>query len=404
MVGLTSTVTAIGENRGNVWARLVAPKPEPGARPLVLLHHIDVVPHEPARWEQPAFSGALKDGLIYGRGAIDIKGQGVLQLAALERLIAQKERLKRDVIYLAVSDEEAAGLGAQKAVELQLKEWNPEYLLDEGGFSIRKFINNKDLMVIATTQKRVCKIRIIAEGQAGHGSRPVPDGGPSVLMRALHKLDKNPPQARLTPTTQKTFAHFGVMLGFPVGPLVSRISWPGMLTLLSPTLSANKNINPMLRDTVALTMLEAGQKINVIPARASADFDVRLMPQTKVDDLVKELQAIVDDPKIRFEILMRPLPPYAPSSTDDPLYRSLVDAARAHEPQSAVAPWLMVGANDSRFFAPKGVKTYGFMPVYVSKSQIDTIHGHNENVSLKEFQKGMVVYAEALERFLLRDN
>jgi acetylornithine deacetylase/succinyl-diaminopimelate desuccinylase-like protein len=125
-IGLTtSTIAAIAPQRGDLFARLAAGRPDPESGPLILLHHIDVVPQEAGKWSLPPFSGGISEGRIHGRGAIDDKLLGALQLAALERLAAAKDRLKRDVIFLAVSDEEGAGLGAQAAIQSDLATWRP---------------------------------------------------------------------------------------------------------------------------------------------------------------------------------------------------------------------------------------------------------------------------------------
>lgn len=401
-VGLTSTITAMPDGRGNVWARLAAPSPDPGAGALILIHHIDVVPVERASWSVDPFSGIEKDGKVWGRGAIDIKHLGVLQLAALERLVKARERLRRDVVFLAVSDEEHGGTGAQRAVEENLTVWKAEYILDEGGFAVRSFMNDRDLVVIATTQKRITKLKLTAHGEAGHGSRPIPNGGPDVLRRALDHLADDPPPVRLVPTVQAQLENLGAVAGHPRQLLLERIAWPGVLWALEGRLTQDKNLNPSLRDTMALTILSAGQKDNVIPAEASATFDVRLLPDTNADDFLAHVRRAIGDLPVTAELLFPPLPALEASSTDDPLYHAIEDAMRAHEPEAVVSPWLCVGATDSRFFVPKGVKSFGFDSVFVSKAQLDGIHGHDEHLDVAELEQGIVVYTEALERFLLR--
>ncbi len=399
-MGLTSTVTDLGDNRANIYARL-APNMPTKKGPLVLLHHIDVVPVERDQWTMPPFGGLERDGQIYGRGAIDMKLVGMLQLAAMEMLTRQRDRLEREVIWLAVSDEEALGLGAQRAVADHMNEWLPDYLLDEGGFAVRDFMNGQDIVVVATTQKRPMKVRMIAQGDAGHGSRPIATGGPRVLAEALHRLDAHPRAARLIGTNVHLFEALGRIASFPKSFFLSHISWPGVLWLVEDSLSANKNLNPMIRDTVTPTMLEAGQKANVIPAEASAVLDIRLLPDTSPESLLRDLAALMEGLPVRFEVLEPPGPAVPEAPTDDPFFRGLTDAVRAHAPAAHVAPWTVVGANDSRFFAPRGVKTYGYVPVFLSKQQIDTIHGHDENVSKKELELGLRIYLDAMARTLL---
>lgn len=399
-MGLTSTITAFGDGRGNLHARLEPARPTT-LGPLVLLHHIDVVPVERERWSMPPFGGESKDGRIYGRGAIDMKLVGVLQLAALEMLARERARLQRAVIWLAVSDEEVHGAGAQLAIERYGREWLPDYLLDEGGFAVRDFMSGRDVLVIATTQKRPMKLALVAKGEAGHGSRPIPLGGPRVLAEALHRLDGHPPRARLIDTNVRLFETLGGIAPFPKSFFLSHISWPGMLWMVEDGLAANKNLNPLIRDTLTPTILEAGQKANVIPAEARAVLDVRLLPDTRLEDLLDDLRALLADLPIELEVLEAPGPAVPEAPTSDPFYRGLTEAVRANAPAAAVAPWTVVGANDSRFFAPLGVKTYGYVPVFLSKAQLDTIHGHDENVDASEFALGLRIYADALARTLL---
>ncbi len=399
-LGLTVSSTVWGERRANVWATLSAP--EPKGRPLILLHHIDTVPVERQHWTVDPFAAIRKNGRLYGRGTQDMKAFAALHLAALERLIAQRERLTRDVIFLAVSDEEVQGEGAQRFIADHLAAVDAEYLLDEGGFSLREFLPGHDVAVIATAQKRAAKLRVIADGQAGHGSRPIPDGGPSVLVEAMDRILAAPAPMRIAPYNAPLFEALADITSFPQSALLGRLDWPGVLGALEGRLGKDKNLNPILRDTAALTVLRGGDKDNVIPSEASAVLDVRLLPDSDLDAFIAQLRAAVGDLPVRIEVLDPPDPPVTPSPTDDPLFRALTEAVRAHAPQATVVPWLMVGANDSRFFAPEGVKTYGFGPVFVTRPELDGIHGHDESVDIAELERGMVVYAEALERFLLR--
>ena len=400
-LGLTVTSTVWGDRRANLWAKLESPRADKKGA-IILLHHIDVVPVEREHWTADPFGGATKDGRIYGRGAQDMKAFAALQLAALERLVKQRDRLDRDVIFLAVADEEVDGQGAQRFIRNELEKFGAEYLLDEGGFALENFVEGHDVVVIATAQKRAAKIKVIAEGEAGHGSRPIPGGGPTVLMHALERITSSPSEMRLRPYNVPLFNALGKITPFPRSALLSRIEWPGVLGMLSGKLSADKNVNPVLRDTWAVTVLRAGDKPNVIPSEASAILDVRLLPDTPLETALADLARVVEGLPVRFEVLHQPDPPIEMSPTaGDPLYEALEAAIVSHHPDATVVPWLMVGANDSRFFRPRGVKTYGFGPVFVTKPELDGIHGHDESVRVDAVRRGMTVYADALERFLL---
>lgn len=400
-IGLSVTSTVWGERRMNLWATLSSPRADKRGA-LILLHHIDVVPVERAHWTHDPFGGAIDGGVLYGRGAQDMKVFAALQLAALERLAKARERLTRDVIFLAVADEEVSGEGARRYVEHELAASGAEYLLDEGGFSLEEFVPGHDVSVIANAQKRAGKLRIVAEGDAGHGSRPITTGGPTVLLEALERVVGDPAPMRLTDYNSPLFFALGRITPFPRSALLSRIDWPGVLGALSGKLAADKNLNPILRDTWAVTVLRAGDKPNVIPSEASAILDLRLLPDTPLEDALAGLRARVAGLPVKVEVLEAPGPPIEPAPTRrDPLYEALEAALSAHRPGVTVVPWLMVGANDSRFFRPRGVKTLGFGPVFVTRPEIDGIHGHDERVRVSALEAGMRVYADALERFAL---
>jgi carboxypeptidase PM20D1 len=157
-----------------------------------------------------------------------------------------------------------------------------------------------------------------------------------------------------------------------------------------------------VQDTITPTIIEAGSKDNVIPSEASAILDVRLLPDTARDDFLRRIKETIRELPVSIEVLNEPLPPSAEAREDDPLYRAMESAVRAHEPRALVGPWLSPAASDARFFALKGVTTYGFVPVFLSEQQLASIHGNDENVTIEELENGIAIYAEALERFLLR--
>ncbi|MFO0724809.1 MAG: M20/M25/M40 family metallo-hydrolase [Myxococcota bacterium] len=401
-LGLRPETTTIAEGRANVMAILEATHPDPGAGPLILLHHIDVVPAEAARWSVPPFQGLVRDQKLWGRGAIDMKSLAALHLFALDRLRRTPERLRRSVIFLAVADEETFGLGAQRFVAEGVPRFHPEYVLDEGGFSIRHFLGDHDVAVVAVAEKRTSKLRLTVRGAGGHGSRPLPDGAPNLLARALVRVLDAPPPMRIGPYSAPIFEALSTIAPFPKSTILARIQAPGVLGLLEGGLSADKNLNPILRDTLALTMLEGSDKANVIPSEASAIFDARLLPDTDVEALLRTLNAKVADLGGSFSIVDAPLPASAPSPTEDPLFAAIEAGLRAQAPATTITPWLLIGASDSRFFRQAGLKAYGFNPIFLEKAALDGIHGLDEAVPLESLGAGMRTYAEVLERFLLR--
>jgi acetylornithine deacetylase/succinyl-diaminopimelate desuccinylase-like protein len=279
-LGLSPTSTTWGDRRANVWATLEAPAATRRGGALILLHHIDVVPTERARWTTDPLGAARKDGRLYGRGTQDMKVFAALHLAALEHLVAERSRLTRDVIFLAVSDEEVSGEGARRFVDHVLPTLRAEYLLDEGGFALHEFLPGHDVVVIATAQKRAAKLRLVASGRAGHGSRPIAGSGPEVLMTALARVQASPAPMRLEPYNAPLFAALAQLTPWPRSALLARLDWPGMLWALEGRLARDESLAPVLRDTAAITVVSAGEKVNVIPSTATAVLDVRLLPDT----------------------------------------------------------------------------------------------------------------------------
>lgn len=400
-LGLSATSTVWGERRANLWATLEAPAATRHGGALILLHHIDVVPTERARWTTDPFGATRRDGRLYGRGTQDMKVFAALHLAALEHLVAERSRLTRDVIFLAVSDEEVAGEGARRFVEQVLPTLRAEYLLDEGGFALHEFLPGHDVAVIATAQKRAAKLRLVATGRAGHGSRPITGSGPEVLMTALARVQASPAPMRLEPYNAPLFAALAELTPWPRSALLARLEWPGMLWALEGRLARDESLAPVLRDTAAITVVTAGEKVNVIPSVATAVLDVRLLPDTALPVFVERLRALLADLPVEIVVDEPAMDALEPSPTDDPLYRALVAGVTAQHPGTTVVPWLMVGASDARFFRPRGLKAYGFGPVFMARADIEGIHGHDESVSLEALARGMRTYAEALDRFLL---
>lgn len=384
--------------RTNLWARL--PATQPGAPAIILLHHIDVVPAaESDGWDSPPFTPTERGGELIARGVLDTKGLAVLQLEAI-RSVARRTHRRFDVIFLAVADEEVRGRGAEHAVRTLLDDTRAAYLLDEGGFCVRDFLNGHDVAVIAHQEKRAGKLRLIARGVGGHGARPRPDSAPRRLLKALSRLEANPRPLRLTPTTQKLFAALGGIAPAPQRWLLPHLDHAPVRWLLSDRLRTHRNLGPMLQDTLSLTRLRAGEKTNVIPAEASAILDVRLLPATPKSEFEAHVKAQLTGTGVEFHWLEVPPAPVAASPVDDDVFLALTRSIRSQNPSALVTPWLLIGASDSRFFRPRGVKAYGFFPVFLTKAQLDSIHGLNERVHLKAFQRGFESYRQALTEIL----
>lgn len=352
-----------------------------GGRPLILLHHMDVVPVEQGAWEVDPFGGIVKDGYIYGRGAIDMKGQGAAALMALLLLKRYKIPLKRDVVFLATADEEVGGrLGTSWMLQEVPLLREADCVLNEGGFVLLKGDGALDHYEVATAQKVVAQFAVKAKGRGGHGSVPHPDSAAARLIRALDRLIAWEPPIEVIPLVKTYFANLAKVRGEPrYADIEAALADPAF----AKELVANPQYNAMVRNTLTPTILKAGQKINVIPSEAEAAFDCRLLPGTNVDGFFTRLKEVIGDEGIEVIPLMDFLgecPP--PSPVDHELYRAIERVAQRKDPGGAVTPFLITGATDSRFFRQIGVPCYDFSPFRLRQEEALLIHGANERLSI----------------------
>jgi acetylornithine deacetylase/succinyl-diaminopimelate desuccinylase-like protein len=390
--GLQTEIVAATPEKPMLIARL---RGRGEGKPIVLLNHMDVVPADAASWSFPPFGGEIRDGVVHGRGALDMKGLGIAQLMALRQLAAQGVRPRRDLVFLAVADEEVGGAEGMAWLAQQRPDLlDVDAVWDEGGIGVADVLPAPALF-ISITEKQVLWLRVVADGPAGHGSRPFPGAAPRRLTQALGRIFDNPPAPRLTPITRAAFRSVGRKVGGLEGLAMRRLNNPVVWLFADGLLTQEPWSAAMTRDTVALTILEAGQRPNVIPERASAVLDCRLLPDTDVDAFIKHLRTVVGDPGVRIEILQAP-DPAPPSPTDHPLYVAMRRAAAAAYPGTAVTESMTIGGTDSRFFRRHGVPAYGFFPVLLPKQLTGTIHGIDERIPVEALGTAVRVVYDAL--------
>ena len=395
--GIAYETAESAPGRGNLWARLPATTVEkqPG---LVLLHHIDVVPANRDYWSFDPLSGEVKDGFIYGRGAIDTKGLGIAQLQAFLALHASGLPRNRDVWLIATADEEAGGFyGAGWLVEQRPQLFSEVgYVLNEGG-SGRVFGDSVAVMV-EVTQKVPLWLRLTAVGQPGHGSAPLVETSVTRMVRALKRISETEFPVRVlapvadmfegiapfqTPADQQRFAR------------ISQIK-PGDPFLYELKLK-NPGAHALLRNTCSITRLEGSSKINVIPAEVHAELDCRLLPDQDPDAFVAELTTLISDEKISIEKIMGFTP--AISRTQTPLFDAIT-AVSAEVFNAQVVPTVSGGFTDSHFFRDLGITSYGYSPFAFTTAEFAGVHGNDERVSVENMLTGVRTYYRLLQRFV----
>jgi acetylornithine deacetylase/succinyl-diaminopimelate desuccinylase-like protein len=315
---------------------------------------------------------------------------------AVQLLVARGEQPRHDLLFLAVPDEEVGGaMGAAWLAQNRPDLLNATAVWDEGGIGITDVLPAPALF-ISVTEKQVLWLRIIAEGPAGHGSRPFPNAAPRRLVQALARIVENPPAPRLTPIAREVFRRVGARVSGLEGFAMRRLSNPVVWLFADGLLQQEPWSAAMTRDTIALTMLDGGYKPNVIPERAEAVLDCRLLPDTKTDSFIDQLRKTIDDPEEKIELVQGPHP--APASpVDNPLFLAMKRAAAQVYPHVVVTESMTTGGTDSRYFRDRGVPAYGLFPVLVSKELTATVHGVDERVPVEDLGKAVRVIYEALK-------
>lgn len=387
--GIASEIVEFAPGRGSLIARLPGSGAEP---PLCLLSHIDVVTAEPSRWSQPPLSGAVVGGDLWGRGALDMKGMGALEVATLVQVERLGLPLRRDLVLLAVADEEDAGRG----IDSMVAQWDRigcSHVINEGGLGIEDlFFEGQTVFAISVGEKGATWVKMIASGEPGHGSTPAPGRAPERLARALDRLSRRKAEVHWSPELLETFRRAGRQGGGVKGAILQS---PGLVKLLLRGMLLGKPpTRAVLTNTVNVTGFGGAQKPNVVPSETWAVLDCRTLPGQDPQALLAELAALVDDPQVRFEVMSSSRGSLSPA--DDPLFRALAARAVEGRDDAVAGPVLSVGYTDSNALRPLGVRAYGFVPVVVDAERLGTMHGDDERVRVSDLRDGLRILLSAV--------
>lgn len=378
------------------------------AEPLLLTAHLDVVEAFPEHWDYPPFSGAIAEGCLWGRGAIDMKNMAAMCAAVMRRLAVDDVTLDRDVIFAAVADEEAGcDLGSRFLVENHPDLVRAEYALGEaGGFSMH--LGGSTFYPIQIAEKGICWIRATARGEPGHGSMPRPDSAVVKLAEAAARLGKAQLPFHETSYVKEflhVIAHEQPAFARPLLRVLSHpMLLPRILKLL-PDQSTARSIAAILANTASPTVLRAGDKINVIPAHAELQIDGRLLPGQSEQSFLAEVADVVG-PDIELEV-MKSMPPVITEPAESPLLDVIRRCIGEREPTATVVPYMIPGFTDAKYFTSLGTKWYGFSPVKIEASSgirfADMFHGHNERVPIAGLTWGTELLHQVVTTFCSGD-
>lgn len=382
--------------RGTIWARVRGNGSE---RPIILLNHTDVVPQTREFWSVDAFSGTIKDGFIYGRGAMDMKSLGIAQFMTLLTIKRAKIQLKRDLIFLGTADEEAGGLlGAGWFVKNHPELLGQaEFLFNEGGNNLVDAEGRVLAIGVGPSEKTPAWLRLTATGEPGHASVPRPDSAVNRLVRALNRLLDYTPPVKLTPVVEQAFRAMA-----PLTPpeqaarfanLRESVKDPDFIRLLE----ADPGAKSLIRNTISVTVLAGSNKINVIPPNAYAEIDTRLVPGEKLNQWIAELKHVIKDDNIKIEPILAFEANASP--TDSGLVKAVAVVAKQRYPQALISFPVLTGFTDSHYFRDLGVMSYGFWPFVASPRELGGgFHGNDERIGKKAYVEGVRFFYEVIEQ------
>jgi acetylornithine deacetylase/succinyl-diaminopimelate desuccinylase-like protein len=379
--------------RGNLLATL---KGNGRKKPILLLNHMDVVPVERERWSFDPFAGIIQDGYLYGRGALDDKSMGIIEMMALLILKRENVPLERDILFLAAADEETGGKwGIQWSIENVSSLKKSEFALNEGGYIMLNEIGAPDRYEISNGQKIVFQLQLKAKGTSGHASMPHSDNPNVKLIHALEAVIKWETPYHVLPMVKEFFQKMAPKQPSQERKYFEDIEKAFSDPSFSKRLTSNPIYNAMVRDTLSLTILQGGSKANVIPSESSATLDCRLIPGSSKENFLKEIKKrLGEEIEVEGKMEGTPIPP---SSLDTDLFHAIQKFASKNDPDCPVVPLLLPGATDSRFIRERGMTTYDFCPFRLSEKEILRVHGNDERIALENLKFGTRMLVEVLK-------
>jgi len=404
-LGLNPVVLGPEPLRQSIIGRLKSEKPE--GEPLLLLSHLDVVPADPKEWSVDPFAGEIRDGFVWGRGSLDCKNATAVEIMALKLFLQAGYKPKRDIILAATADEEMGGeRGAGWLVQSHFDLLRAGSGINEGGgFSVK--IAGREIFLCQTGEKGICWIKLTAKGDSGHASTPPAETAMTRMVAALSAVMRRRQPLRLTDTVRGLIAQIAAQFG-----LGARLAAKVALTPLFEeyALSRIKNaeqrnmLRAILHNTVTLTSLKGGDKVNVIPGEVIATLDCRVIPGYSPEQMLAEVRAVVEPFGVKAEAISTSTG--GEMSADSELYRAIGESLRAYSPEALLAPYLMPGGTDGRYLVQKGVKVYGWIPLQMEAGDKEPVfrrlHGKDERVSIKNLAFGARLLYDLLVRFCAR--
>ena len=399
--GIEHRVLEATPGRGAIVARI---RGDGTARPVMLLAHMDVVGVERERWSVDPFAAEIRDGYLYGRGAIDDKGMLAANLMVMLLLAREQAAgaapLRRDVVLVATSDEETGGRwGLGWLAELHRDLLDAEFAINEGGRT--RIVDGVPLYVAVQVAEKVANVvTITARGPGGHAAIPLEGNAIGTLGRALARIAAHREPVHLLPATREFFRALG-----SVWPRAGEAALMRALTgddaaaaaHAAAELSSTPVFNAVLRTGVSPTLVAGGTRHNVIPTEATATLSVRTLPGQRLDDVLDRLRAAIAEPAVEVDVASQGADTPA-SDHQSPMFRAIADAVAELDPSLATLPYLSTGATDSAILRRLGIQAYGLLPFPMTQEDEERMHGHDERIPLSSLGFGVRLLHGAVTR------
>ncbi|HEX7332633.1 MAG TPA: M20/M25/M40 family metallo-hydrolase [Pyrinomonadaceae bacterium] len=391
--GIENEIFEYKPGRANIIARL---KGNGSKRPIILLSHTDVVTAEPTAWEVDPFSGVIKNDAIWGRGALDMKGEGLFHLMTMILLKQEGATLSRDVIFLGTADEEVDDEGSLWMIANKAHLFkDAEYLLTEGGDNSLEGGSVK-IVGVDVAEKAPFWLRLTATGLPGHGSRPVPDSASNRLIRAMNRILDWETPVKLLPAVEQFFKDVAPLQPEPWRSQFANIRESLRNPAFAKTLTNQREYNFLVRNTISITMLSGSKQTNVIPNTATCNLDVRLLPGESPEDFLKALTVVIADPSIKIENINRFKPPNS-SPINTELFSLIARKTKEKHPGAVITTKMLSGYTESQLYRQLGITAYGWAPIYTTPEEDEGVHGNNERISVRNVREGTREFYEVVK-------
>ena len=378
-------------------------------KPVLLAAHADVVGVERDKWTVDPFAGVVKDGAVWGRGAIDFKGGLAVFAQAVLEIARSKTKLSRDIIFLSEADEEGGLYPTRFLAEKHWDKIDCEFALNEGGWIIKDDAGKVLYVSISTNDKGSMALTLTARGTSTHSSMPRPDNAIYTLARALTKLSEFEFKPKLTESNKQFFSALAETSKEPLKTHFRNLvenKDPALVAAADKAIGENVLLKAIMRNTIAPVMMNAGFRGNVIPGSAEATINFRVIPGTTEEELIEELRKVIQDPRVdigtsNFTPSRAPMSPdmrrqwmlrargYADSPASGELYQAIVKHAQATYPTAIVTPYLFQAGTDAYAWRSKGIPVYGIYPYPITAQDLTRMHGNDERVPVDSLVTGV---------------